>query len=76
MTHMVLVPVEWHIPPSDDMDMPSYRTCDICYESATVDVLAGKHIEEFRTFVKVQGGNDDGLTVCEHCLDAFLKESS
>jgi hypothetical protein len=72
---IILEPVDWSVGPPE-VDYPYYRQCDLCYESAVADIHNDKGIEGFRQFVRVIGGDDNGLIVCEHCLEAFLKEQT
>jgi hypothetical protein len=69
-----LAAVDWFIPPAHDLDMPAYRACDICFERVVEDIWAGKPESEWRKFWLQRGGVNDGLTVCEACMDEFLSE--
>lgn len=66
-----LVLVDWYIQPENDADLPAYRTCDLCYRSATDDAIAGKSIEEFRQFFREDC--ECGISICEHCLQEYLR---
>ena len=71
-----LVQIDWHALDTwsdPTMPYPYYVTCDLCYESACEDVWAGRGEADFRQFHKVCGGDDHGLIVCEHCLEAYLR---
>ena len=71
----VLFPVDWWVDIEESGEPnPYYRACDLCYQSATDDALEGRKLKDFRAFWKQHGGNDDGLTVCEKCIDEFLSE--
>lgn len=76
MSTIALCPVEWFVEadPHDMFGMPYYRPCDICYESASDDAMAGKSVDDFRKFWKEFGPDSDGLSVCENCIEAYLAE--
>ncbi len=69
-TSIVYVEVDWDA--HDDDGSPYYRNCDFCDTTAADDAVAGKRIADFRTFHRIEGGSDDGLTVCGNCLDKYL----
>jgi hypothetical protein len=71
---ITLVEVPWHVPPADELDMPSYRRCDFCYKDATEELLAGLPEAEWRKFHQQKGGVDNGLVVCEKCMGEYLSE--
>ena len=72
---VALVPVDWFVPAADVMDLPSYRSCDLCHETACEDIWAGKKEPDWRAFWRVSGGEDDGMTVCERCLPDYRPET-
>jgi len=74
MTTAVLEEVEWFKVDHWDKTGESlcYRDCDICFEDATEDACAGKAPEEFRKFWR---DHAEGLDVCEHCIEAYLREA-
>ena len=70
-----LIEVEWFVPPADMYDMPYYRSCDLCEYSATDSRFGGVQHPQFpeqRRFFHQHGGDDNGLNICEACLDAYL----
>lgn len=75
-----IVQIAWHAmqpdpeAPADWGGWPCYVRCAVCDETAYEDISAGKREDDFRQFHKVIGGPDDGLVVCEHCLEGFLVE--
>ena len=71
MTTAIFRPADWHVPPKDDGDMPSYRTCDVCYYSATDDIGKAPNWLELRDWVVTP----DGCSVCSHCIVSVLMEN-
>lgn len=70
MTVLVFRAADWHIPPKNDRDMPSYRTCDICYYCATDDIGNAPNWLELRDWTVTP----DGCSVCSKCIEALLLE--
>lgn len=70
MLAIAISEVDWHKPPNET-DIPDWHRCDFCDGSAIEDFSEGK---EARRFFRQTGGNNDGLIVCEACIDAFLAE--
>lgn len=69
----MLITVDWWVPDPDPMEVPSYRDCDICERSAADDAIAGKQMEDFRQFFY---DTVEGLSVCEHCLEEYVRHSA
>ncbi len=51
---------------------PDWVKCDFCNGDALDDFQSGK--VDPRLFYQQHGGVDDGLVVCEACVQAFLSE--
>lgn len=71
-TTTLLHPIDWHA--CDEDGYPYYVTCDLCFENAATDIVAGIDIANVRGFWKQYGGDDDGLTVCGRCVEGYLRE--
>lgn len=59
-----VVEVDWYNPATEH-----FRSCDICYDSASDDFMDG--MMEPRAFYLTLDQWE--LTVCEHCLDEYLR---
>jgi len=66
--------VDWHAM-TDDMH-PYYRHCDLCQRGADDDVVtnarAGKRVTDLRGFTVIHGGDDNGLCICDRCIEQYL----
>lgn len=74
MTTIAINEIDWlKGPPAQGEDIPDWQRCDMCSGSCIDDFLNGAR--ESRKFFQQSGGNDDGLIVCENCINDFLSET-
>jgi hypothetical protein len=70
---VVLNEVDWFAPPDPAVpgNVPHYRGCSICGESASRDFMDGRDPRRF--WQELEDGRAV-LDVCEGCIDAYLSE--